>query len=111
MRRAAIRRANFELGIKELDAEKDLKVVSRILYHANSCDTFAEHELDYIIFAKKDLVEWNVDRDLNRDEIESIAWVSLDDFETFLTEKRTSQQSDITPWFRLLKDSKLKIWW
>ena len=37
MRRAAVRRVQFEFGITELDAA-DLKVVARIYYHAPSCD-------------------------------------------------------------------------
>jgi len=54
MRRAAVRRSDFELGIKDLVPD-DLKVVSRILYYAESCNRFAEHELDYILFARKDI--------------------------------------------------------
>ena len=57
MRRAAIRRTNFELGISSFRAE-ELKLVSKILYQADSCETFHEHELDYILFLKKDLLEW-----------------------------------------------------
>ena len=82
MRRAAVRRTNFELGINDLDVD-DLKVVSRILYYAESCDRFAEHELDYIIFSRKDI---NKDFMLNSDEIESVEWVSYNDFENFLKE-------------------------
>ena len=82
MRRAAVRRTNFELGINDLDVD-DLKVVSRILYYAESCNRFAEHELDYIIFARKDI---NKDFMLNSDEIESVEWVSYNDFENFLKE-------------------------
>jgi isopentenyl-diphosphate Delta-isomerase len=83
MRRAAVRRTDFELGIKDLKPD-DLSVVSRILYYAESCDRFAEHELDYIIFARKDI-------DLgfmpNPDEIEEIAWVKYHDFSDFLQEQ------------------------
>lgn len=66
MRRAAVRRTNFELGIDDLQTD-DLKIVSRILYYAESCDKFAEHELDYIIFARKDIDPAFV---VNPDEIE-----------------------------------------
>ena len=57
VKRAAVRRSGFELGIEEdllsteQDNFKDLHVGSRILYFANGCETFAEYELDYIIFA------------------------------------------------------------
>jgi isopentenyldiphosphate isomerase len=59
-------------------------VVSRILYYAESCDRFAEHELDYIIFAKKDI---DMSFRANRDEIDAVAWVKYHDFEDFLKEK------------------------
>ena len=68
MRRAAVRRTQFELGINDLKAD-EMKVVSRILYYAESCDRFAEHELDYIIFARKDI---EPDFIVNPDEIEAI---------------------------------------
>ena len=80
MRRAAVRRTDFELGIKDLQPE-DMQVVSRILYYAESCDRFAEHELDYILFSRKDI---DIGFKPNPDEIEEIAWVSYHDFEDFL---------------------------
>ena len=82
MRRAAVRRTEFELGIKDIAVE-DMKVVSRILYYAESCDRFAEHELDYIIFARKDI---DTGFTANPDEIEATAWVKYHDFEDFLIE-------------------------
>ena len=54
LRRAAVRRSRLELGITDLNEETDLKVGSRILYYANNCDRFGEHELEYIIFSKTD---------------------------------------------------------
>ena len=83
MRRAATRRTDFELGVKDLLPE-DMRVVSRILYYAESCDRFAEHELDYILFARKDIDQGFTP---NKDEIEEIAWVKYHDFEDFLAEQ------------------------
>lgn len=77
---AAIRRADFELGIDSSELlSSDLHVGSRILYYANGCDTFAEYELDYIIFSKK-----NVEHHSNPDEVMSTEYVSLKDFDAFL---------------------------
>ena len=102
VKRAAIRRANFELGIPmEALSTDDLQVGSRILYYANGCDNFAEYELDYIIFAKKD-----VDHDFNVDEIKSTEYVSRTEFKTFIDEKH-KQGEMITPWFKLLSDNSL----
>ena len=64
VRKAAVRRANFVLGIPELD-ENEMKVAARILYYADGCETFAEHELDYIIFLKPKKLTIN----FNKDEI------------------------------------------
>ena len=78
---ATIRRANFELGITDLGVE-DLHVGSRILYYADGCNTFAEYELDYIIFARKD-----IRFSPNKDEIKNTKYVSLSEFEPFLKER------------------------
>lgn len=92
-------------------------MVSRILYYAESCDRFAEHELDYIIFARKDIGSGFKP---NPDEIEEVQWVKYHDFEDFLQEQQKKadarrnanaaavvntevDHSVITPWFRLLK--------
>ena len=73
IRLAAIRRASFELGIEEGALQpEDLHVGARILYHANACDTFAEYELDYIIFAKKD-----IQFKANPDEIKETKYVEI----------------------------------
>lgn len=51
IRRAAVRRTAFELGIHDLSVDM-MDVGSRILYFADADEHFAEHELDYILFAK-----------------------------------------------------------
>lgn len=106
MRRAAVRRAELELGIKDLTVD-DFHVGSRILYYAEADDVFAEFELDYILFAKKDIQPHQV----NEDEIKAIQYVNIKDFDDFLKERKTVHNEDITPWFYLLKESKLMPWW
>lgn len=83
-----------------------MHVGSRILYYANGCDTFAEYELDYIIFTKKD-----VEHQFNPDEIKATEYVSLADFDDFLNERKEKYGEDITPWFKLLIERSLKKWW
>ena len=94
-----MRRSAFELGIEGLEA-KDCHIGSRILYYANGCEKFAEHELDYIVFAKKD-----VEMRGNSDEVMATQYVSLNDFEEFIRDK------EITPWFKLLVERSLMKWW
>ena len=100
MRRACVRRTQFELGISDIN-EEEVKVGSRILYYAPSCDKFAEHELDYIIFARKDINKFEP----NDDEIDDIAWVGYDEIDDFFKEqeKKLGHKEVITPWFKLLK--------
>jgi isopentenyldiphosphate isomerase len=52
IKRAVLRRAELELGVKDLKLE-DLHVGSRILYKAASCENWGEFEMDYLVFAKK----------------------------------------------------------
>jgi isopentenyldiphosphate isomerase len=70
------------------------------LYHANADETFAEYELDYIIFAKKHVGEFIP----NPDEVKNFEWVSRKDVPEFLAERSASGE-DITPWFRLINES------
>ena len=39
------------MGIEDL-APEQITCGAKILYYADACDTFAEYELDYILFAK-----------------------------------------------------------
>ena len=57
-RRAAVRRTEFEMGIK-LNVH-EVHCGARILYMAKADSTFAEYELDYIIFAKVALNDFKV---------------------------------------------------
>ena len=83
VREAAVRRSSFELGIAEgALTPEDLKVGARILYYANSDKTFAEFELDYIIFAKKD-----VEHTFNPDEIKATKYVEMGEMADFLRER------------------------
>ena len=50
MRRAAVRRVKFELGISDLEVD-DLQVIAKILYKADANEEFSEYEMDYIIIS------------------------------------------------------------
>ena len=85
-------------GITEIKPE-DFNYLTRIHYKALSDDKWGEHEIDYILFAKKD-VRLNV----NENEISSTKYVTLEDLKKMSSEK-------FTPWFRLIVESKLPQWW
>lgn len=105
-RRAAVRRAQFEMNIHDLNLDK-LHCGSRILYYAPADETFAEYELDYIVFAKQDVQAFKV----NPDEVKDTRYVSIEQLDPFLDERREKFDEDITPWFKLLKERKLMSWW
>ena len=94
------------MNISDLDLTQ-LKCVSKILYYADSDETFAEYELDYIIFAKTDIQPFIA----NKDEVKAVKWVGIDEIDKFLDERLASDGEDITPWFKLLKERKLMGWW
>ena len=106
-RRAAIRRASFELGINDLAVEQ-ITCGGKILYYADACDNFAEHELDYILFAKVDSL---APYEINDDEVKAAEWVARTDLDAFIEDRKKRYDEDITPWFRLLKNRKLDTWW
>ena len=62
-----------------------IKCGAKILYYADACDNFAEHELDYILFAKiqDEIPPFKV----NPTEIKNIAWVSRTGLDDFLSER------------------------
>lgn len=105
-RRAAVRRTAFELGIKNLTPSQ-ITCGAKILYYADACDNFAEHELDYILFAKVAKVQFIP----NEDEVKATEWVPREAIDDFIETRKQQFDEDITPWFRLLKNRKLDSWW
>ena len=64
-----------------------------------------EYELDYILFAIKD-----IDINPSTNEVKDYAYVSRDKISQFLSDKK-SKGEQTTPWFQLLLDDKLFKWW
>lgn len=106
IKRAARRRLQTELGIKEEDIDlSDFKVLTRIIYGAPSDSTWGEHEVDYILFIQKDL-----HFEPNHNEVEEVAYVSLKSFDEF-TNKLERNGIQLTPWFKLISATYLRRWW
>uniref|UniRef100_A0A8C5QTS1 isopentenyl-diphosphate Delta-isomerase n=1 Tax=Leptobrachium leishanense TaxID=445787 RepID=A0A8C5QTS1_9ANUR len=106
VRRAAQRRLKAELGIPmEQVTPEELKYLTRIHYKAQSNGIWGEHEIDYILFVKKDVT-------LNPDpnEIKSHCYVSQEELKQLL-EKGKQGEVKITPWFQLIADTFLNKWW
>jgi isopentenyl-diphosphate delta-isomerase len=102
IRKAAIRRLNYELGISNEEIKpSDLFYLTRIYYEAVSDNRWGEHEIDYVLFVQK-----NVTIDPNPDEVSEIRWVPRSEIENFV-----KTVTPLTPWFRLIYQHKLLTWW
>lgn len=98
IKRATLRRVELELGVRDLTID-DLTVGSRILYKARSCEMWGEYELDYLVFAKKD-----VEISPNPAEVRDHKYVMLENIDEFEQEIIT-EGSQFTPWFQLIKQN------
>nr|XP_019801343.1 isopentenyl-diphosphate Delta-isomerase 1 isoform X2 [Tursiops truncatus] len=91
VRRAAQRRLKAELGIPMEEAQSD--------------GIWGEHEIDYILFVKK-----NVTLNPDPNEIKSYCYVSKEELEELL-EKAAHGEIKITPWFQIIAETFLFRWW
>lgn len=78
VKKAAIRKLNHELGITSISIS-DINFVTRILYKAPSCDIWGEHEVDYVLFVKKD-----IDLNINPNEVGDYRYVDKQEVEALL---------------------------
>ncbi|XP_077007989.1 isopentenyl-diphosphate Delta-isomerase 1 isoform X1 [Tamandua tetradactyla] len=106
VRRAAQRRLKAELGIpmEEVPPE-EINYVTRIHYKAQSDGIWGEHEIDYILFVRK-----NVTLDPDPNEIKSYCYVSKEELEELL-KKAAGGEIKITPWFKIIAETFLFKWW
>ncbi|XP_039269370.2 isopentenyl-diphosphate Delta-isomerase 1-like [Styela clava] len=106
VKRAAQRKMTQELGISaEQFPLKNINYVTRILYKAPCSDTFGEHEIDYVLFAKG-----NVDVNINENEVSEVTYVPYGGMDAFV-KNCESRGISITPWFKLIMESQLNTWW
>lgn len=104
IRRAAQRRLGYELGIpaKEVPLD-DFCYLTRIHYQAAGDEIWGEHEIDYVLFLQAN----KITLDPNPDEISEIRWVSRKGMTDFVK----SIDSPLTPWFKLILENQLPLWW
>lgn len=103
IKKAARRRLNYELGIPLDNIDLgDLKYITRILYKDFGNGKWGEHELDYVLFMKK-----NVKINPNPEEISEISYVPRDEFDEYLP----TLSGPLTPWFDLIVKHRLRYWW
>ncbi|XP_054447789.1 isopentenyl-diphosphate Delta-isomerase 1 isoform X1 [Pteronotus mesoamericanus] len=106
VRRAAQRRLKAELGIPmEQVPPEDIKYLTRIHYKAQSDSIWGEHEIDYILFVRK-----NVTLNPDPNEIKSCSYVSKEEVVQML-KKAAKGEIKITPWFQSIAETFLFTWW
>ncbi len=79
--------------------------LTRIHYKATSCDTWGEHEIDYILIAQRD-----IQMDVNPNEVKSVQYVTQANLDQLLKEAGDGHVK-ITPWFKLICERFLYSWW
>ncbi|XP_052585200.1 isopentenyl-diphosphate Delta-isomerase 1 isoform X1 [Peromyscus californicus insignis] len=106
VKRAAQRRLKAELGIplEEVDPN-EMHYLTRIYYKAQSDGIWGEHEIDYILFLRK-----NVTLNPDPNEIKSYLYVSKEELKEIM-KKAASGEIKLTPWFKIIVDTFLFKWW
>lgn len=106
VKRAAQRKMTDELGVVANEFPfKNINYVTRILYKAPCSETFGEHEVDYVLFAKG-----NVKLNINENEVSEVTYVPYGGMDAFIRNCE-SRGIPITPWFKLIMNSHLNTWW
>uniref|UniRef100_A0A2K6SRS8 Isopentenyl-diphosphate Delta-isomerase 1 n=1 Tax=Saimiri boliviensis boliviensis TaxID=39432 RepID=A0A2K6SRS8_SAIBB len=106
VKRAAQRRLKAELGIPlEQVPPEEINYLTRIYYKAQSDGIWGEHEIDYILFVRK-----NVTLNPDPNEIKSYCYVSKEELKELL-KKAANGEIKITPWFQIIAETFLFKWW
>ena len=93
---AARRRLMEEMGFT-----CDVKRIFSFIYKAELDNDLTEHELDHVLIAR-----WNVDPEVNPDEVESFDWKSVE----WVANDMKNNPERYTEWFKIKYKRKLKYW-
>jgi isopentenyl-diphosphate delta-isomerase len=108
VKNAAQRKILNELGVEANDCPvADIKYLTRILYSASSSGKWAEHELDYILFLTS---ATGMTVEPNPNEVMSTEYVGREELDDFVRAAKAKGEG-ITPWFELIANSLLPMWW
>ncbi|KAH7815919.1 putative isopentenyl-diphosphate delta-isomerase [Monocercomonoides exilis] len=111
VKRAAIRRMKFELGVPtDFLKLEDYHLVGRMRYYSPSFSitvdekkvNLAENEIDYILIAQTKVP---IPLNINKDEIAEVRYISREELPAFL------EKEPISPWFRHICNSMLPAVW
>ena len=105
---AAVRKMEQELGIIQGTIPVDnIHLITRMSYRARADETWVEHELDHILFARAPA---DMKLNVNSNEISETIWITQQELENWLT-GQSSGSEIIAPWFRLIAENILPEWW
>ncbi|KAB0804354.1 hypothetical protein PPYR_01324 [Photinus pyralis] len=103
IKKAAIRRLNYELGIPRDHLPLDrFEYLTRIKYKDQGDGKWGEYEIDFILFFQDD-----VKLKPNPNEISAIAYVPKSEFKSYLH----TLDGPLTPWMQLIVKKRLSVWW
>lgn len=103
VKRAAIRKMAQELGVPSGNLqEKDFILMTRVHYHADSEDAWAEEEMDYILVTRA-----NITLQPNPNEVADVRWVTPAGLRVMLDDPAL----EFAPWFRIIATRLLPKWW
>lgn len=97
-------KAELEIPLEEVDLN-EMDYLTRIYYKAQSDGIWGEHEVDYILFLRK-----NVTLNPDPNEIKSYCYVSKEEVREIL-KKAASGEIKLTLWFKIIADTFLFKWW
>lgn len=82
-----------------------MSYLTRIHYKAQSDGLWGEHEIDYILFVRK-----NVRLNPDPNEIKSYCYVTKEELKELL-KKAACGEIKLTPWFQIIANTFLFKWW
>lgn len=94
----------ISLSVSQVPLES-LQYLTRIHYQASSCNQWGEHEIDYILFTKKD-----VTIAANPNEVMCHQYVDQGQLRALLEDVKNGKVL-VTPWFQLICEQFLFKWW
>jgi isopentenyl-diphosphate delta-isomerase len=93
---AAKRRLMEEMGFT-----CEVKRIFSFIYRAELDNDLTEHELDHVLIAR-----WNVDPNVNPEEVDSFDWKSVD----WVATDMKNHPEKYTEWFKIIYDRFLNYW-
>ncbi len=98
VKEAARRKLDQELGIpRSVTDDWEFNHIGRFEYKCRWDDEWVEHEIDHVMIVKADC-----EVDFNRNEIQAIDWLDVDELKSMMARKGRWKSQLIAPWFEAI---------